>query len=146
MDASPGETGPADVGADVITVDSTPGDTGTGDTSVVMDGGPVDAGPTDSGSLDTGTPDTGTPTPTCASIYGAAPGYLECAERATECEFYTDLDGTYPSCDAMCGRFGGSCLRTYRESETSVANCKYYTGTERDCAAAHDDEICVCTR
>ncbi|RLB54786.1 MAG: hypothetical protein DRJ42_08090 [Deltaproteobacteria bacterium] len=133
------DAGDSAMGLDVSVVpDAEPRDTGTDDT------GGMDSGPADTGPVDTGAPDTGPSN--CASTYGGAPAYMECAERPTECEFYTDLGGSETSCDAMCRRFGGTCLRGYRESEATAASCAYYTGDARSCFDSHDDEICVCSR
>jgi len=134
-DAGPPDAGPPDAGPP----DAGPPDAGP------PDAGPPDAGPPDAGPPDAGPPDAG-PRP-CRDIYGPAPSYFECAERATECEFYVALGGSTANCAALCAAYGGACIRGFRESEAAGdPTCAYETGTPRACDVDHDDEICVCSR
>lgn len=149
---TPRDAGPA--GLDASRVDAAGEDSGRPLDGSRGDAGSIDASGIDAGRLDAGRPDAGRPDAgrpdagprRCRDIYGTAPSYIECFERGTECEFYVDLDSATPSCADVCRAFGGMCLRTYREAETSPATCDRLDGTIRPCADPHDDEICVCTR
>ncbi len=132
------DAGPRDSGTDAGT-DAGPDSDGGTDAGPDPDAG-MDAGPDpDAGLMDASSPDAGPRA--CDDIYGGLDGYDRCAERATECEFFVELDGA--SCDDFCTSVGGACIETYRES--SGNHCTRTSGP-RDCADPHGDEICVCTR
>jgi hypothetical protein len=123
-----------DAGSDAGPPDAGPPDAGP------PDAGPPDAGPPDAGPPDAGPPDAGPPS--CDSVYGAAQSYVLCAQRATECEFYTNPSGDR-TCDDICADYGGTCLAAYREESDTVVCTRTRTDA---CDSLHNDEICVCTR
>jgi len=129
-----GQDASADTGAiDTGLADSAPTDSGGADTS------PADTGVLDTGSTDSGAGDT--TTPSCDAVFGSiVPGYVLCAERATECEFHAD-PMTMNTCDVMCVLGGSACLAAYSEGAPVCT---------RDLASACDasfrDGICVCAR
>jgi hypothetical protein len=109
--------------------------------STPVDLGPPDLGPPDLGPPDLGPPDLGLESPTCDAQYSAADSYRLCAERATECEFYTRLGGI--SCNERCSGLGGRCITAH--------NNGFWGRCDRDETVAcddtsYDDVICVCSR
>ena len=137
--ATPIDGAPVDSGSTDSASDASP-DGGATDGSADADTGPVDTGPVDTGPVDTGPLDTGGPRPSCADIYGAAPSYTECEQRATECEFFASTGGN--DCDAMCGAFGGTCIAMYDDSGGRCIR----GATEQSCSTGRSGTICVCTR
>jgi len=137
MDADTGtdaDTGPADSGAD--------GDTGPADTGT--DTGPADTGPADTGPADTGPADTGPPPRVnCDDAYGGERSYLRCDMRAGQCEFYVDPPVS-DSCDNVCARGGGTCVRRFDELDDGSGRCT--RDGERGCSESSNDYICICTR
>ena len=114
-----------------------------------IDAGPLDLGPPDLGPPDLGPPDLGPPDlgppidagpPSCDSLYGATRAYQLCEERATECEFYTVLDGG--NCNGRCMELGGRCIISYDNG--MIDGC--VRGGAQPCGANRNDEICVCSR
>lgn len=129
-------------------------DAGGGDAGGSRDAGPRDggrdagrdAGAPDTGPPDTGPPDTGPPDagpPSCDSLYGAAPGYMLCEERARECELVSQLDGMR-TCGTTCAALGGRCIDAYR-NEVPFPPCERQ-GPPIGCDQLHIDDICICSR
>jgi len=151
-DAPMADLGPRDLGtvdfgtvdfgtADFGTVDFGTVDFGTADFGIVdlgeRDLGPPDLGPPDLGPPDLGPPDLGPRS--CDELYDTATSYQPCAERPTECEFYTRL--SWSNCRARCSGLGGRCLEAY----VDVANtCT--RGRPDSCDAVRWAQICVCSR
>lgn len=120
------------------------------------DGGAIDSGVADAGAdsgADAGTDagvdggqdagqDAGPPPPRpCATTYAGVPGFQPCAERATECEFYTDgpVDA---SCDSVCTAAGGVCISA--RSEGGATACG--PGGSQECDQESNDQVCICSR
>lgn len=129
-------------------------DAGAGrDAQADRDAGPIgmDAGGDDAGAPDAGAPDAGPPDGgpadgaavlrPCDAIYGAAPLYMLCDERPTECEFFVRTAG---SCNAICSAAGGTCLQQFQEAGNGGAKCTRQDA--RTCGSSMLDGICVCTR
>lgn len=109
--------------------------------------GPPDLGPPDMGPPDMGPPDLGPPDlgrPSCASIYGGATD-TACAERATECEFYSTYGSGPTSCVDRCEAFGGTCIAAY---DNGASACTRVPSSDpaADCRTAYSGAICVCSR
>lgn len=86
--------------------------------------------------------DAGPPPPRpCATTYAGVPGFELCAERATECELFTD-GPTNASCTAVCAAAGGTCISA--RSEGGSTNCG--PGGPQDCAQESNDQVCICSR
>lgn len=144
-DLGPRDLGTADLGLPDLGVDLGPPDLGPPDL------GPPDLGPPDLGPPDLGPPDLGRPDlgqdlgqpdlgpPSCDSLYETAPAYRRCAERPTECEFYSRLGGS--TCNARCTGLGGTCLGAYFNGFDTCARI----GND-SCTATRSDQICVCSR
>lgn len=77
----------------------------------------------------------------CDELYGFAPGYVFCAERPTECEFYLYGGGTV-SCTTVCVQRGVTCPAAY--GNTTAGGCG--RNPEITCDTLFTDEICLCVR
>jgi len=86
------------------------------------------------------TPDA--PPPSCADIYGEAPGYVLCVETAVDCAFNATTAGG--TCADMCATYGGTCLAAYDNENLPGTECTPIG--EDTCATARQTEICICTR
>lgn len=135
-DASPGGTDGGATGG----VASTGGDTGDSSTS----GGATSAGDASATGGVTGTggatPDAAAPS--CASLYGAATGYVLCAETAKECRFAATTGGG--GCDSVCTSLGGTCID--QDDNGSQPCAVSNTGTSDTCTTPRQTAICVCSR
>lgn len=114
-----------------------------------IDSGPLDAGTDPDAGVDAGTDsgvdagqDAGPPAPRpCATTYAGVPGFQPCAERATECEFFTDgpVDA---SCDEVCTAAGGVCISARNEGGSTACG----PGGPQDCSQESNDQVCICSR
>lgn len=143
-------------GLDAGIVDGGPGAELDGGGVDAGDAGPIDSGVADAGvdagqdarvdgGRDAGTDagqDGGPPGPRpCATTYAGVPGLELCAERATECELYTD-GSEDASCDEVCTAAGGVCISARSEGGSTPCG----PGGPQDCDQQSNDQVCVCSR
>ena len=78
--------------------------------------------------------------PSCATLYGAAPEFLLCAETATSCRF---LRNSSPArtCDTVCSTYGGTCI----DADNGDPGSCTVSGAA-DCSTSFASSICVCSR
>lgn len=88
--------------------------------------------------------ETGAPVvPSCAQIYGAAPGYILCVETDTECHFNATTNGT---CLDMCMAYGGGCLDAMDNFNDPGLECDVVRPDEDTCMTVRGTELCVCDK
>jgi hypothetical protein len=80
--------------------------------------------------------------PSCTVLYGQAPEFLLCEERAEACTFYTsEAAGDAVSCVTSCAAGGGTCLSA---GDDLADGCE--VGAVIPCDEAHRDLVCGCSR
>jgi hypothetical protein len=90
-------------------------------------------------------PDQPKPPPSCASLFGAAPGYTECTASMTSCRFYFSSSGS--TCSQLCGTHACLKMEDNESGQKCVAeNPNACGGNPCTCSSSMLDSICTCSR
>ena len=77
----------------------------------------------------------------CDEEFGAANGYLLCAETESTCSFVSESDSSKFDCNERCAEFGTICVSGF-----DVTGQSCVAESEDGCAFPHETQMCVCLR
>lgn len=78
--------------------------------------------------------------PSCDSVYGDLPGYVECSRDANTCRF--EVQSNDQTCAQVCASRDRACIDSWDDG----ANACELSGQSTNCSAAFNEQICECPR